>query len=272
MIYRHLTRTDYDQTLKVEGTRIECYSQKMMDKLYPNGGYTILGETKRKNKKDEIAIFNIWRSKYIVSKLEHNSKYIFRKAGFVCVGPDQYIVVLKNRFAFLFWLLGMGAGLGLAILLLWLSLNSNKEPVIINPDHPLPSEDPYASTLPAQEDTGEKAESNGGGSVSMIYQLNADVTLSTGQVSIYFRNPSASNHDIKLVLYALSEGEEYPLAQSGLLKAGNGLERMDLIEGAAQLQPGTYSGKYKLFYYDSLTGEKALVEPEIADLVITVNP
>lgn len=274
IIYRNLPRNDYDQTIKLEGTKIPCYSKKKMDKLYSEESmYTIVGETKRKNKKDEIATLNVWRSKFIVSKLEDNSKVFYRKAGFVAVGPDQYVVLLKHRFAFLFWFFGLLLGLLLAGLLLWSALFDRPEPTIIDPDHPLPSEDPYAEALPEAEAGGEKADSeDGGGSVSMIYTLSAEVTLSTGQVRIYFRNPTDSNHDIKLVLYALSGGKEYPLAQSGLLKAGNGLETMELIEGAAQLQSGTYSGKYKLYYYDSLTGEKALVEPEITDLVITVNP
>ena len=245
----------------------------MMDKLYPEDGYTILGETKQKNKKDEIAVLNVWRSKFIVSALEENSKILFRKAGFVCVGPDQYVVVLKNRFAFLFWLFGLLVGLGIAGLLLWTAMNINKDPEIIDPDHPLPTEDANADPIPEGEpgSIGDAIVSpKGGGSVSMIYTLSAEVNLSTGDVTISFRNPTESNHDIKLVLYVVSGGEEYPIAQSGLLKAGNRLELLELIEDAAQLQSGTYSGKYKLYYYDAVTGEKALVEPEITDLVITV--
>ena len=271
-IYRMVNRPDYDQTIKIEGTKIQCYSRKKMDELYPEGQFTIVGETKRKNKKDKTAILNIWRTRFIVSALEANNKNIFKKAGFVCVGPDEYVVLLKNRFAFLIWFCGLLAGLGLAGLLLWMAMSGQREPVIIDPDHPLPTEDPYAQTIPEGEDDGDKAVSeDGGGSVSMIYTLSANVSLSSGTAEIYFRNPSKSNHDIKLVLYALSGDEEYPLAQSGLLKAGSQLTQLDLIEGAAQLKEGTYEGKYKLYYYDSLTGEKALVEPEITDLMITVT-
>ena len=267
-----MSKPDYDHTVKLEGTKIQCYSPKKMDKLYPDGKYTVVGETKRKNKKEKTAILNVWRSRFLVSALESNSKTLYRKVGFVCVGPDQYVVLLKNRFAFLLWFLGLLAGTGLAVWLLLAALSGPQDPVIIDPEHPLPTEDPFAQPVPPEEDDNEKVISeNGGGSVSMIYTLSADVNLTSGAIQIYFRNPSASNHDIKLVLYAISAGEEYPLAQSGLLKAGNELETLELIDGAAQLREGTYEGKYKLYYYDSLTGEKALVEPEIADLVITVT-
>ena len=253
----------------MEGTKIECYSKKMLDKLYPDGGYTLLGETKRKNKKEQTAVMAVWRSKFIVSELDSNNTKIYGRKGYVWVDQDTFVVVLQNRFAFLFWLLGILAGLGLAGLLLWGALRPN-EPQLIDPDHPLPTEDPYSESIP--DETGEKVESEeGGGFVSMIYTLNAEVDLSEQTAKIYFRNPGESNHDIKLILYAISEGEEYPLAESGLIKAGSGLEKMDLLEGAVKLKAGMYAGKYKLYYYDAKTGEKALVEPEIADLVITVN-
>lgn len=270
-VYRSTAKPDYDQTLKVEGTKIQCYSPKKMQELYPNGGYTVLGEAKGKNKKPRVAVLNVWRSRFIVSALEANNKNIFRKAGFVCVGPDEYVVILKNRFAFLIWLVSLLAGVGLASALLLAAL-SKKDPVVIDPDHPLPTEDPYAQTIPADEDAGDKAVSEeGGGSVSMVYMLEASANLSSGEIEIYFRNPSTSNHDVKLVMYVLAGGEEYPIGQSGLVTAGSELRTLELIEDAAKLKEGTYDGLFRLYCYDSLTGEKALVEPEIADLVITVT-
>lgn len=268
--YRAIPREDYDQTLKIEGVKIGCYSPKRMKQLYPEKNYHIVGETKRKNKKDQTAALTVWRSRLKVSALEDNSKLLYRKAGYVCVGEDTYVVLLKLRFLFLIWFLGLGAGIGVVGTLLWLSLH--KEPILLQPDHPLPSEDPYAETIPAEEDepAGE-APQDGGGSVAMIYTLSVDVSLSSGKASIHFRNPSISNHDIALVLYVISGEEAYPIGQSGLVKAGNGLSTMDLDSTAAQLMPGVYTGKYKVLYYDPITGEKALVEPEITDLVVTVT-
>ena len=270
LVYRHITREDYDQTIKLEGTKIQCYSKDQMDKLYPNGEYILVGETKRKNKKTEIAALNVWRSRFSVSTPGDNSKIFYRKAGYVNVGQDQYVVLLKHRFAFLIWFFGLLLGVALAILLLIAALR-DKDPTIIDPDHPLPTEDPNAQTVP-DEGHEHKAESaDGGGSVSMIYTLSVELQLSTGEADIYFRNPGVSNHDIALVLYVVSGEEEYPIAQSGLVKAGNELKKMTVLEDTVQLSAGTYSGKFKVLYYDPLTGEKAMVEPEITDLVITVS-
>ena len=178
--------------------------------------------------------------------------------------------MLKNRFAFLLWFLGLLLGLVLAGMLLWSGLTKDPEPVIIDPDHPLPTEDSYAETLPNEGDAVVSEE--GGGSVSMIYTLSVNASLSSGTAQIDFRNPSVSNHDVAIILYVVSNGQEYPIAQSGLLKAGNSLNTLELFDDAAILQTGTYSGKYLVLYYDPITGEKALVEPEITDLVITVTP
>lgn len=270
LVYRHITREDYDQTIKLEGTKIQCYSKKQMDKLYPNDGYTVVGETKRKNKKTEIAVLNVWRSRFGVSKLGDNSRVFYREAGYVNVGQDQYVVLLRHRFAFLIWFFGLLLGVALAVLLLIAALR-DKDPTIIDPDHPLPTEDPNAQTVPDEEHENKAESEDGGGSVSMIYTLSVDLSLTTGEADIYFRNPGVSNHDIALVLYVVSGEEEYPVAQSGLVKAGSELKTMTVIEDAVQLSPGTYSGKYKVLYYDPLTGERAMVEPEITDLVITVS-
>lgn len=271
-LYKSLNQQDYDQTIKLEGTKIQCYSPKQMEKRYPEDQYTIVGETKRKNKKERIASLQIWRSRFVVSKLGANSTFLYRRAGFVCVGQDQYIVLLKHRFAFLIWFFGLLAGLLLCLWLLWTAMHINDEPEIIDPDHPLPTVDGYAVTIPEEENHGDAAVSEkGGGSVSMIYTLSVDINLKDGTAKIDFRNPSVSNHDIALILYAISGEEEYPLAQSGLVKAGSRLETMNLIEDAVILNPGIYTGKYKVLYYDAITGEKALVEPEITDLVITVT-
>jgi hypothetical protein len=163
--------------------------------------------------KEEIAALNVWRSKFIVSKLEDNSKVLYKKAGFVAVGPDQYVVLLKHRFAFLFWFLGLLLGLGVAAVLLWSALFSKPEPEIIDPDHPLPTEDINAETLPDEGDAVISEE--GGGSVSMIYTLSVNASLSSGTAQIDFRNPSVSNHDVAIVLYVISDGKEYPIFRNG---------------------------------------------------------
>ena len=96
--------------------------------------------------------------------------------------------------------------------------------------------------------------------------------MSTGKIDIYFKNPNASTHDVSIILYVISGDQEIPIAQSGLIKAGSALNVLEFAEGSAQLREGVYSGKYLLSCFDPLTGERALVQPEIAGVTITVVP
>lgn len=265
---------DYDKSISIEGTKVKCYSKKMMDKLYKDEKqYTLVGEIKRKNKKEPIGELTVLRSRFQVSALDSNNTILYGRAGYVKVGPSHYVVVLTHRFAFLFWLLGLAAGIGGMGWIILSLLQAMDKPVIIDPDHPLPTDDPYVETFPDEPGQDTPATSpEGGGSVSMIYTLTVDITLSSGEAKIYFRNPTASNHDVSIDLYVISaDGTQTPIAQSGLIRAGYGLETLTLMD-RVQLSEGVYTGKYVVHFYNPETGERALVEPEITDLTITVVP
>ena len=86
---------------------------------------------------------------------------------------------------------------------------------VINPDHPLPDQDQHAVQIDPNaplEDEHEDAppadNEDGGGSVSMIYTLDADVSLSSGAITMYFKNPSNSTHDVVLEAYIKSDGAD----------------------------------------------------------------
>lgn len=263
---------DCDKTIKVEGIKIRCYSKKKMDELYKDETqYTLVGEIKRKNKKEPISELSLLRSRFPVSALDSNNTTLYKKAGYIKVGPSHYVAILKHRFAFLFWLFGLLGGIGCMTLVLLALLQNLNKPTVIDPDHPLPTEDSNAQTIPVDEDEDEKVVSqDGGGSVSMVYTLEAQVSLSSGEIQIYFRNPSASNHDVAIDLYIISGDQQIPIAQSGLIQAGYGLEKLTLLE-SVNLSQGVYEGKYVVHFYNPETGERALVEPEITDLTVTVT-
>ena len=61
------------------------------------------------------------------------------------------------------------------------------------------------------------------------------------------------------------------IVQSGLLKPGNQVTALELLDGAAgKLSAGGYEGKFAVLYYDPDTGEKAVVNTEIP-VTITVS-
>jgi len=186
-------------------------------------------------------------------------------------------VVLKSRAAFLIILFLLLALICLLLLLKPAPYSDpiigpapNDGPVVINPDHPLPPEDENAE--PIEDDDSKKGEAeDGGGSVSMIYALESAIDLSSGEITIYFKNPNASTHDVTVDMYIVSGGEEYLIAQSGILKAGYGLEKLTLLSDGPILSEGIYGGLFRLHCYDPLTGEQAMLVPEIVGLNITVT-
>ena len=107
--------------------------------------------------------------------------------------------------------------------------------------------------------------------MSMIYTLEARATLSDGVVEIYFKNPNASSHSVVAELYLVSADREILVARSGLIEPGFELHRLDLDSEAVTLSEGVYTGLYKVQCYDPVTGERALVAPEITGVTVTVT-
>ena len=268
--YRLRQTTDHDKKIQYGNREVLCYSQDQMDQLYPNGGYFVLGETLANNKKEQIASLLLGRSEFSVSKTKSHSRILYRVAGYARVGENEFILLLKSRLAFLILLFGGVLSL-IALTALLISLLQPKEPQIIDPDHPVPTEDGNAAALEDDNSTRPDVE-EGGGSLSMIYTLEAELSLSTGEISIYFKNPNSSTHDVSIILYVTSGDQEVAIAQSGLLKAGYGLNTLEYLPETATLTEGVYTGKYLLSCFDPETGERALVQPEITGVTITVLP
>lgn len=129
--------------------------------------------------------------------------------------------------------------------------------VEISPDYAPAVLEPNAELL---DDTGaEKLESpDGGGAVSITYSLDVSIDLSTSEVSLLFQNPSESNQDMVIQVVI----QDIVVAQSGRLVPGYGISTLDLLDSAVLTQ-GIYEGEIVALYYDTETGERAMVNTEI---------
>ena len=63
--------------------------------------------------------------------------------------------------------------------------------------------------------------------------------------------------------------DEKAIATSGRLPAGYKLDKLSNVD-TAKLSAGTYEGKFRVLYYDTDTGEKAMINTEIP-ITITVT-
>ena len=270
-LYLLLSTTDHDQKAKIEKQELFCYSKKQLDKLYPEKDYKIVGETRAKNKKETIAQLKAGEKTLDVSEFKSNSRLLNKCVGYARVNRDEFVALLRSRVPFLILLLCCVAALIVAASLLIGAINEAPPgPVVIDPDHPMPTQDVNAT--PNEGDNSERAEvEEGGGSLSMIYSLDAELDLNTGEISIYFMNPNASTHDVSIILYVVSGDTEVPIAQSGRISAGYSLTSLTMAEGSATLTEGIYTGYYMLSLFDPETGERALVQPEITGVQLVVT-
>jgi len=106
--YTVIQKREQAERIKLGKNTFRCYSPKQMEKRYPNDDYIIIGEVKNGSKKKKIGKLD---NGHPVSKRGTHSALFSRKAGYICVDEDTYIVVLRPRL--LPWLL-----LGLVVLAL----------------------------------------------------------------------------------------------------------------------------------------------------------
>lgn len=135
---------------------------------------------------------------------------------------------------------------------------------VLAPDYAPQEEDKNAIDL-NDKDTEKLEQSEGGGAVTLSFTKEIVVDLATKTAAISFDNPARSNQNMLLQL----EIKGVVVAQTGLLRPGRGVRRLDLFDNAV-LSPGVYNGKYKVYYYQDDTGEKTIVNTEIP-LKITVQ-
>ena len=84
--------------------------------------------------------------------------------------------------------------------------------------------------------------------------------LGNASVELLFANPGRSNQDMVLQIVI----RDQVILQSGRIEPGNQIAQLDLgADGAAMLSPGGYEGCFRVFYYDPVSGEKAIVSTEI---------
>ena len=108
---------------------------------------------------------------------------------------------------------------------------------VLAPDYAPQEAETHAEAIPGDSDDEKMETSSGGGAVSMVYQKEIQISLSSQTASLMFQNPSKSVNDIVL-----------QLAVTG--------------------SDGT--GKFNVLYYDPDTGEKSVLNSTIEGVAITV--
>lgn len=141
----------------------------------------------------------------------------------------------------------------------------------LTPDYAPVEADANVEPIKDEEDEEKMEAGEGGGAVSMTYQKEVAISLSDNKATLLFQNPSKSVNDVVVQLAIVSDTTETVIAQSGTISPGSQITTMDLLDGAAKLSEGVYTGRFNVFYYDPDSGEKAIVNSTVEGLVVTVT-
>ena len=127
---------------------------------------------------------------------------------------------------------------------------------VLPPDYPPQNTDQNQQPLP--DDPGGQIQTPaGGGAVNITYSEKVTIDLSDKQASLYYANPSRSTQNGAI---AIVIGDEVIL-RSELITPGNMVTTLPLASGAdKKLAVGVYDAELVVYCYDTVTGEKAMVD------------
>ena len=135
------------------------------------------------------------------------------------------------------------------------------------PDYAPVKKEEHAENIENDDDTKMEAE-EGGGAVGMIYSDQVTVDLSEKTATLFFGNPGKSLQDMVLQIVIRDE----IIVQSGTIVPGKQVRTLDLLPGKEKLlAEGAYDAKFVAYYYDTETGERAMLNTEIL-ITVTVQP
>ncbi|MBR2336123.1 MAG: hypothetical protein IKA62_07880 [Clostridia bacterium] len=296
--FNHILKTDYDKRVKLGKEYVFCYSKKKIKELYPSGaGYSLSGEAhlgtgKAQDKFDEKQRKRLERLKESgkahaeqqtlktgdlrigghvlgVYPKDTNAGFLSKSNGYVAVGENQFISIHSSRVPFLITVGAISAAIIAAVAIILALITAPAPPAPPAPDNPLPVIDP--NVVPNEDDTSEKKPIDSGGSVSLIYTKKAELNLTAEIAKIYYKNPNSSSHDTVIELYIVSDGNTYFLGRSGRVPAGYTIQELSLAEREVELKAGQYEGLYKIYFYNPETGEKAILDTNIAGVTVVVT-
>jgi len=247
--YSYTARVDYDSEYSIKGQTVRCYSPKQMRKLYPEGGFRTVGESLPKNGKNKkmskkaqeakTGTLNCGNVHTSVSRMGAHPSGLFTVAGYVRVGEDAFIALLKPRFAWVPWALFITLFVALLVVINFRDVlfDNDVEPGIIDPVY-----DPE-DVDPRQQDYDDPNDKK----ATLTDYVRVKIPLGTVEFLYDFSSLYADG-PVQLSLAIEVDGIGYVIAQKDTqIKNGKIPDTdldWDLIR--TELKAGTYVGSLKI--------------------------
>ncbi len=101
-LHQYVFKNDYDKKFKVKEKEFYCYSKRKMKKMYfEPSDYKIVGETLKTPKNAEGIMGTLDMGGNVTLDIftrGTHKKRFYKREGYICVGRDIYIALIKKRF------------------------------------------------------------------------------------------------------------------------------------------------------------------------------
>ena len=242
-------RKNYGARYQSGGHQIKCYTKKQMKSLYPDGGYKVLAEHAAGSRQQPTGMLDCGARRPLYAYKSH-SRLLYREYGYVAVGEDSYVVLLKNALAPRTAIAAACVAVIAGAAFLALALTSPKEAANF-PEEPVAAGKQLELEEGAVEWEGEQSHDTGDSStipnIAIPGYKSITVEANKKDVKVNFQNPEGNPCYFEISLL-LADGTE--LYKSKMIKPGKGLYEIKLNQ---PLEPGEYDAVLKYDTY-SLEG------------------
>lgn len=243
----------YGATYKLDsGEQIKCYSKKQIKILYPNKDYQLVAEYAPGSSKNAAGSLKYKDTKLELSSLKTHSRTAYSEKGFLGVGKDSFIVLIKNALptriiASLLCVLVITAGVFLAA-----NLSGQTEIATIEDESIAAAGQNVPPELEegAVDWEGARSRDTGGVSAGIAIPGYKSITIDAGKtdIKVNFQNPK-QNPCYFVISLILEDGTE--LYKSKMIEPGKGLYDITIVN---PLNKGEYPAviKYETFSLNDL--------------------
>lgn len=227
-----------------------CYSKKQVNALYPKEDYNTAAEYAPGSDKSPAGILDYNETELKLSKYKSHSRVFYSEKGFVSVGEDSFVVLLKNMVA----LRVIASVLCIAVIvagaLLAVNLIGSKESIAVEDEIIAAAGTEENALLDLEEGAvdweGAKPRDTGGVRAGIAIPGYKSITIDAGKtdVKVNLQNPDG-NPCYFIISLVLDDGTE--LYKSKMIEPGKGLyeitisKALDVGEYPAIVKYETYS-------------------------------
>lgn len=245
----------YGATYKLDNDQqIKCYSKKQLKILYPNKDYKLVAEYAPGSSKNPTGTLGYKKRKLNLSQLRTHSRVVYSEKGYLGVGEDSFVVLLKNAtptriIAAVLCVLVIAAGVFLAV-----NLTGQSEIAMVE-DEAIAAAGFEQNVQPELEEgavdwEGAKPRETGGVTAGIAIPGYKSITIDAGEtdIKVNLQNPEG-NPCYFVISLILQDGTE--LYKSKMVEPGKGLYDITINN---PLDKGEYPAvvKYETFSLNEL--------------------